>query len=1302
MKTDTADTELSLEGFQRFSKIAFMAVATAYLPIIGLRFLLFPAFGSAPSPLVFVMSVLAFALLSAGWGQVSKPGLFWQYLILIYTFILVGVNVGFSSEASSYWAVPMTGILFAILIGYPDGSKSDKSREVWSLSRRHLRLAALFAGFICFLSVMGFFRREDVSIEAQFLVRSVWSALSAMVIWSTAIILVQKQWRMEDVRPVLLRVLAAGLVLFAMFTEVFKNELSQFSVTDIDSTFSLVRVAGSSVILFAAFIFPRHVIGKLALLGVAIFWAAMVSTNQSLGNIPILSALGLLGLIIRFPNWLVAGSFWAVILPILGFGLDITEPAFVIHSMAATVIFASSYLLGLRLEAFSANEGIENVQPVFDRRSLGIGLAAGAAFLLIGGGLLYADYSRDREIARAGAQNVAERSVSRIKKELEERQRVADALSQLPLETIATQAEFERATDLLTNLLPNNSLGWAPQGILRFSNPLKGNEASIGLDLLKIDERKEAFNNIIATGEAHWTGPFDLARGGRGLLYAVPIFRPSAEPSRQSFAGFVMILEDLDVLADIPGQFKDYDLRLWIDDRSIRGQEARPQLIFGSADGDEAYAEFGASAQVNVLVNKDNDALEITVDARPLETSAMDTLPARLLGLLIVAFLFGGGVTITGGRSFTDRQKLREAEAFQRALVSTAGAAFIVTDVDGVIRQFNPAAEELTGYSAEDLVGKESPALFHDDEEVVARAKSLSQELGFEIEPGFKVFVERVMGSGPETREWTYIKKDGARVPVLLTVSAIIDEDANIAAYFGLARDISELKQQEQLLLDQERQLKEIFMGSGAAQVLVDKSGQIVDANEEAMWLFEYSKEELIELNVDELVPAKFLESNGKLRDEYFRQASPKRSRSERVLQARTKSGDIIDIELGLAHIRGNKQDLVLATILDITKTKLADRARTEFLSNISHDLRTPISVVIGAARGLQNEPLGERASARVKRLMQASGILLSLVNDVLDWAKIEAGELDLEHELFSLIECCETVASVMEDAAADKGVALTYEHGPDIPDHFVGDRARLQQIMLNLISNAVKFTDHGEIKVAVSKIPSDKPEKVRLRFEVRDTGIGISAESLQLLFQRFNQVDRERGFQGTGLGLSIVKQLTELMGGSVGVESELGVGSTFHAEIEFEACDDSPTLLSTPDHKNLRPEGLLLTGRHLLIVDDNALIAEELSEMIEYTYQAKVSVCTNGQKALDWLDEHHAEVDLILMDVHMPVMDGLTAVEIIRSDPVLKAIPVIAMTAGATKTTIEELIASGMDDYITKPFTQERLEAMLVIHIKP
>jgi CheY-like chemotaxis protein len=181
----------------------------------------------------------------------------------------------------------------------------------------------------------------------------------------------------------------------------------------------------------------------------------------------------------------------------------------------------------------------------------------------------------------------------------------------------------------------------------------------------------------------------------------------------------------------------------------------------------------------------------------------------------------------------------------------------------------------------------------------------------------------------------------------------------------------------------------------------------------------------------------------------------------------------------------------------------------------------------------------------------------------------------------------------------------------------------------------------------------------------------------------------------------SIVKQLTELMGGSVGVESELGVGSTFHAEIEFEACDDSPTLLSTPDDKNLRPEGLLLTGRHLLIVDDNALIAEELSEMIEYTYQAKVSVCTNGQKALDWLDEHHAEVDLILMDVHMPVMDGITSVQIIRRTSNLAHIPVIAMTAGATKTMIENFLNTGMTAYITKPFTQDQLYDLIVNHLK-
>lgn len=262
-----------------------------------------------------------------------------------------------------------------------------------------------------------------------------------------------------------------------------------------------------------------------------------------------------------------------------------------------------------------------------------------------------------------------------------------------------------------------------------------------------------------------------------------------------------------------------------------------------------------------------------------------------------------------------------------------------------------------------------------------------------------------------------------------------------------------------------------------------------------------------------------------------------------------------------------------------------------------------------------------------------------------------------------------------------------------------IGDATRIQQILLNLVGNAIKFTDEGEVRIRASKVAPHEADNVRLKLEVCDTGIGISSEDQELLFERFSQIDvsSTRRFQGTGLGLSIVKQLADLMGGSVGVESKLGVGSIFWAEVELGRLDDAPIAQEGLAERQEKP----LAGKYVLVVDDGFVIAE-LAEILLETAGAKTSTCTNGQEALDWLVQNPGKADIVLMDVQMPTMDGITAVTIMRSDPVLKAIPVVAMTAGATKTKIDELLAAGMTDYITKPFTQDQLEDTLVANIKP
>ncbi len=457
--------------------------------------------------------------------------------------------------------------------------------------------------------------------------------------------------------------------------------------------------------------------------------------------------------------------------------------------------------------------------------------------------------------------------------------------------------------------------------------------------------------------------------------------------------------------------------------------------------------------------------------------------------------------------------------------------------------------------------------------------------------------------------------------------------------------------------------------------------------------MFEYAEGEMVGMSVDLLLPEALRAGHKALRDGYFDEGAPTRLGSERDLQAVTKNGNVLDFELGLSRIEIGEEELVLASIIDISHRKRAERARGQFIANVSHDLRTPLNAVLGYARMLEKAPLEGEHRQQLQRLNQASNMLFGLVNDVLDWSKIEAGEIDLDNEPVHLASACETLESVMGGQARDKGLAFSCQKSPDLPHYVIGDATRFQQIMYNLIGNAIKFTEHGEVHVEASLLPCADPDKVRLRFEVSDTGMGISQKDQQYLFQRFRQVDQSatRRFQGTGLGLAIVRELAELMGGCVKVESEPGVGSTFTVELEFGRCDDLPVALEGQQQGATGHSEESLAGKHILLVDDSDLIVE-LTELLLETAGAQVSSCTNGQEALDWLANNPGKVDIVLMDVHMPVMDGNTAVAIMRRDPELQHLPVIAMTAGATRTAIDEALAAGMTDCITKPFTEEQL----------
>lgn len=381
-----------------------------------------------------------------------------------------------------------------------------------------------------------------------------------------------------------------------------------------------------------------------------------------------------------------------------------------------------------------------------------------------------------------------------------------------------------------------------------------------------------------------------------------------------------------------------------------------------------------------------------------------------------------------------------------------------------------------------------------------------------------------------------------------------------------------------------------------------------------------------------------------------------------------------------IGHLRRNARLLRQAH----DEAQLANRAKSEFLANMSHEIRTPMNAIIGFAHLLKKSPLSETAQKRLEKLQLSADALLALLNDILDFSKIEAGELQIEAVDFDLNEVLERVRAVTAHRAQSKGLSLSFKVGDEVPAALRGDPLRLGQVLINLVGNAVKFTEHGAIALSVSG------DADQLLIKVRDSGIGISPEQQARLFTPFRQADAStsRQYGGTGLGLAICAQLLALMKGRIEVESRLGEGSEFRCRLPLIRA--AGPITSEPA---LCASDFDLGGLQVLLVDDVDFNREIASSVLQ-SAGAEVFAANSGPAALDLLETRlgdHA-LDVVLMDIQMPGMDGLEVARRIRSKPNWQQVPIIAMTAHAMRDEVREFLAAGMQDHIAKPFEPAQL----------
>lgn len=397
-------------------------------------------------------------------------------------------------------------------------------------------------------------------------------------------------------------------------------------------------------------------------------------------------------------------------------------------------------------------------------------------------------------------------------------------------------------------------------------------------------------------------------------------------------------------------------------------------------------------------------------------------------------------------------------------------------------------------------------------------------------------------------------------------------------------------------------------------------------------------------------------------------------SRMELMVELEKKNNELVTYAEGLKEAKNIAEE--------------AAKAKADFLANMSHEIRTPMNAIMGMIYLIQKTDLNEKQKDYTSKIQASSEHLLGIINDILDFSKIEAGKCEIEKIDFKLDQVLNNLAALISEKCSSKGIKLIFDVDSGVPNNLRGDPLRIGQVLINYTNNAIKFTEHGEIIVRIKK-EKEFENNCIIRFEVKDTGIGMTEEQKNKLFQPFQQADTSttRKYGGTGLGLVISKQLAVLMDGEVGVQSELGKGSTFwfNAKLVVNSLvEENKELRNTAEEK---PN--VMQGKRILLVEDNELNQQVAMEILQDRGLA-IDIAENGKAAINKINEK--PYDIILMDMQMPVMDGVEAAKKIRGNPKYELIPIIAMTANAMATDRERCLKAGMNDHITKPIDPEKL----------
>ena len=661
-------------------------------------------------------------------------------------------------------------------------------------------------------------------------------------------------------------------------------------------------------------------------------------------------------------------------------------------------------------------------------------------------------------------------------------------------------------------------------------------------------------------------------------------------------------------------------------------------------------------------------------------------------------------------------EALLKAGALQSAIFNSANFSSIATDARGVIQIFNVGAEKMLGYSAAEVMNKNTPADISDPQELIVRAEALSLELGTEITPGFEALVFKASRGIEDIYELTYIRKDGSRFPAVVSVTALRDDQDTIIGYLLIGTDNTarkeieaEQKQLSQRLRDHQFYTRSLFECNIDAIMTADPFGIITDVNKQMEVLTGCTRDELIG------APFKNYFTDTARAEMSIKLVMRDKKLTDYELTARARDGreTVVSYNATTFYDRDRRLQGMFAAARDITERKRLDQvlqqynvelerargvaekanlAKSEFLSSMSHELRSPLNAILGFAQLMESEapPPSASQTESIEQILRAGWHLLKLIDEILDLAKVESRQVPLSQEPVSLAEVLRDCQVMIEPQAQKRSISMVFPTF-DTPHYVFADRTRLKQVLINLLTNAIKYNSkQGKVEVTFSTAATG-----HTRVSIRDTGAGLGPEELGQLFHAFNRLGQEGGGEeGTGIGLVVAKQLVELMGGIIGVESSVGVGSVFWFELASVA--EPQNYIEGGDALPSAPLRVPRSGQAytLLYVEDNPANLKLVEQIIARHPDFSLLTAVNGEEGVEIA--RSAMPDVILMDINLPGINGYEALSILHSDQSTQLIPVIAISANAMPHDVARGLEAGFFRYLTKPINVEDLMEVL------